>query len=47
VYFSIGLILGSTINMLLVEAGMIVFPAPIGLDLSTEWLEISDEYDVI
>ncbi|MFM6956101.1 MAG: hypothetical protein ACKOX1_06065 [Ignavibacteria bacterium] len=34
--FLIGLILGSTINMLLVEAGMIIIPAPIGLDLSTE-----------
>ena len=34
--FLIGLILGSTINMLLVEAGMIIIPAPSGFDLSTE-----------
>lgn len=34
--FLVGMILGGSVNMLLVEAGMIVFPAPSGLDLSTE-----------
>lgn len=34
--FVVGMILGGSINMLLVEAGMIVFPAPSGFDLSTE-----------
>ena len=32
----LGLILGGTLNMLLVQAGMIVFPAPEGIDISTE-----------
>lgn len=34
--FVVGMILGGSINMVLVEAGMIVFPAPSGFDLSTE-----------
>lgn len=34
--FFVGMILGGSVNMLLVEAGMIVFPAPSGFDLSTE-----------
>lgn len=34
--FVIGMILGGSINMVLVEAGMIVFPAPSGFDMSTE-----------
>lgn len=32
----LGLILGGTLNMLLVQTGMIVFPAPEGIDISTE-----------
>jgi len=32
----LGLILGGTLNMVLVEAGMLVFPAPEGIDISTE-----------
>ena len=34
--FVVGMILGGTINMVLVETGMFVFPAPSGFDLSTE-----------
>lgn len=34
--FVVGMILGGTINMVLVETGMFVFPAPNGFDLSTE-----------
>ena len=34
--FVIGMILGGSINMVLVETGMFVFPAPSGFDLSTE-----------
>jgi len=32
----LGLLLGGTLNMVLVEAGMLVFPAPEGIDISTE-----------
>jgi hypothetical protein len=32
----LGLILGGTLNMVLVQTGMIVFPAPEGIDISTE-----------
>jgi len=32
----LGLIIGGTLNMALVEAGMFVFPPPEGLDVSTE-----------
>jgi hypothetical protein len=32
----LGLILGGTLNMLLVQTGMIVFPAPEGINISTE-----------
>jgi hypothetical protein len=34
--FLIGLLLGSTVNMLLVEVGMKMVPAPGGFDMSTE-----------
>jgi hypothetical protein len=34
--FIAGLIIGGTINMLLVETGMMLFPAPSGFDMSTE-----------
>ena len=32
----LGMILGGTLNMLFVEAGILVFPPPSGLDISTE-----------
>ena len=32
----LGLILGGTLNMLLVQTGVIFFPAPEGIDISTE-----------